>query len=179
MRRFFRFLNRFFMVPLFRLGFGPFFGNPISGYIMVLKVIGRKTGKVRYAPVNYAIQDGKVYCISGFRNVSDWYRNLKAHPDAEAILPSGAIRARICEEQDPQARLKIIRQVLKNAGFAGFFEGYNPFTISDEELSRKTAGMPLICLEPVGLGSGASDPSGWAWLPSLVVFVLFMWLIFR
>ena len=45
MRRFFRFLNKFFMVPMFRLGFGPFFGNPLSGYIMVLKIVGRKTGK--------------------------------------------------------------------------------------------------------------------------------------
>jgi hypothetical protein len=60
MRRFFRFLNKYFMVPLFRLGFGPFFGNPFTGYIMVLKVLGRKTGKLRYAPVNYAILDGKV-----------------------------------------------------------------------------------------------------------------------
>lgn len=42
MRRIFWFLNKFFMVPMFRLGFGPFFGNPLSGYIMVLKAIGRK-----------------------------------------------------------------------------------------------------------------------------------------
>jgi len=42
---FFWFLNKFFMAPLFRLGFGPFFVNPLTGYIMVLKVIGRKTGK--------------------------------------------------------------------------------------------------------------------------------------
>ncbi len=52
-RRIFWFLNTFFMVPLFRLGLGPFFGNPLSGYIMVLKAIGRKSGKVRYTPVNY------------------------------------------------------------------------------------------------------------------------------
>jgi hypothetical protein len=64
MRRFFWFLNKYFMVPMFRLGFGPFFGNPITGYIMVLKVIGRKTGKLRYAPVNYAIMDGTSTCAS-------------------------------------------------------------------------------------------------------------------
>ena len=66
MRFFFKILNTLFMVPMFRLGLGPFFGNPITGYIMVLKVIGRKTGKVRYVPVNYAIRNGSVYCLAGF-----------------------------------------------------------------------------------------------------------------
>ena len=66
MRRFFWFLNKYFMVPMFRLGFGPVFGNPLVGYIMVLKMVGRKTGKLRYAPVNYALQAGEVYCIAGF-----------------------------------------------------------------------------------------------------------------
>lgn len=182
MRRFFWFINKYFMVPIFRLGFGPFFGNPFSGYIMVLKIIGRKTGKLRYAPVNYAIQDGKVYCISGFRKVSDWYRNLLSNPTIEAILPGGAIAGITSEITDPAFRVMIIRKILQNAGFAGFFEGYNPFRISDEELSQKTADMPLICLQPTGLGSGASDPGGWAWVwtpISMLVLILALWLIFR
>jgi deazaflavin-dependent oxidoreductase (nitroreductase family) len=180
MRRFFWFLNKYFMVPMFRLGFGPFFGNPFSGYIMVLKIIGRKTGKLRYAPVNYAILDGKVYCISGYRQGSDWYRNLRAHPAVEAILPGGAIAGTATEIIDPAIRLIFIRRVLQNAGFAGFFEGYNPFRISDEELACKTADMPLICIQPTGLGSGASDPGGWAWVwtpVSLIILALVIWLI--
>ena len=80
MRRFFWFLNKFFMVPIFQLGLGPFFGNPLTGYIMVLKVIGRRTGRLRFAPVNYAIFDGKIFCLSGYRKGSDWYRNLRARP---------------------------------------------------------------------------------------------------
>jgi hypothetical protein len=34
-RRFFRVLNQCFMVPVFRLGLGPFVGNPLTGYIEV------------------------------------------------------------------------------------------------------------------------------------------------
>ena len=182
MRRFFRFLNKYFMVPMFRLGFGPFFGNPFSGYIMVLKVVGRKTGKLRYAPVNYAILDGKFYCISGYRQGSDWYRNLRAHPTIEAILPGGAIAGIATEITDPAIRLIAIRKVLQNTGFAGLFEGYNPFRISDEELFRKTADMPLVCIQPTGLGSGASDPGGWAWVwtpVSLIILAVLIWLILR
>jgi deazaflavin-dependent oxidoreductase (nitroreductase family) len=180
MRRFFWFLNKFFMVPMFRLGFGPFFGNPITGYIMVLKVLGRKTGKLRYVPVNYAIQNGQVYCVSGFRQGSDWYRNLKAHPAIEVILPGGAISGLATEVSDPTSKTPIIRKIFQNGGFAGYMEGYSPYRISDEELARKTADMSLICIQPTGLGSGASDSGGWAWMSVFTILLaLVIWLILR
>jgi deazaflavin-dependent oxidoreductase (nitroreductase family) len=172
MRRFFWFLNKFFMVPMFRLGFGPFFGNPLTGYIMVIKAIGRKTGKVRFAPVNYTIHKGNVYCISGGRKNSDWYRNLLATPEVELILPGGGIYARMEEISSPEERRIVIRQILKNAGFAGFFEGYNPWQISDEKLMQKSADLPFLCFHPLGVGNGASDAGGWAWIWSFVVTIL-------
>jgi hypothetical protein len=182
MRRFFWYLNKFFMVPMFRLGFGPFFGNPFTGYIMILKVIGRKTGKLRFAPVNYAILNGKIYCLSGYRQGSDWYRNLSAQPAIEVILPGGALAGTATEITDPVFKTTVIRKILQNAGFAGFMEGYNPYRISDEELARKTADMPLVCIQPAGLGSGASDPAGWAWVwtpVSTILLILAIWLILR
>ncbi len=182
MRRFFWFLNKFFIVPLFRLGLGPIFGNPFTGYIMVLKVTGRKTGRQRYAPVNYAIFDGKVYCVSGFRQISDWYRNLRLQPAIEIILPSGAIAGMATEVTDQAIKVTIIRKILQNAGFAGFFEGYNPFRISDEELASKITDMPLICIQPTGLGNGASDPGGWAWFWApvfTILLILFIQLLLR
>lgn len=164
MRRIFWFLNKFFMVPVFRLGLGPLFGNPFTGYIMVLKAVGRKSGKIRYAPVNYAIHKGNIYCVSGGRESSDWYRNVRAVPQIEVILPSGPIFGCVEEVSDTEDRRIIVRQILKNAGFAGFFEGYNPFTISDEELMQKSADLPLLRIHPIGVGAGASDPAGWAWI---------------
>ena len=121
---------------MFRLGFGPFFGNPFTGYIMVMKVIGRKTGKVHLTPVNYAIHEGDVYCISGGRTTSDWFRNLLANPEVDLMLPAGSIHAQVEEDVDPKQKLIITRQILKNAGFAGFFEGYNPYMITDAELAQ-------------------------------------------
>lgn len=177
MRRIFWFFNKFFMVPIFRLGFGPFFGNPLTGYIMVMKVIGRRTGKVRFAPVNYAIHKGEIYCISGGRKTSDWYKNLLAAPEVELILPAGALYARVEEVPDLETRRIVIRQILMNAGFAGFFEGYNPFTVTDDELMQKTADLPLLRFHPFGLANGASDPGGWAWITATVFTVLVIWLI--
>jgi deazaflavin-dependent oxidoreductase (nitroreductase family) len=179
MRRIFWFVNKFFMVPMFRLGFGPFFGNPLTGYIMVMKAIGRKTGKVRLAPVNYTIYKGNVYCISGGRKTSDWFRNLLANPEIELILPTGCIYARMEEVIAADEKLLIARQVLKNAGFAGFFEGYNPFTITDAELTEKIADLPVLRFCPLGLGSGASDAGGWAWIWVSFIAVLLIVLFLR
>lgn len=176
----FRFLNKYFMVPAFRLGLGPFFGNPLTGYIMVLKTIGRKTGKVRFVPVNYTIHKGNVYCISGWRKGSDWYKNLHANPEIEILLPAGTLYARMDEEIcDSNQKSLIARQVLKNAGFAGFFEGYNPFTLSEEEFKQKTADLPVLRFRPLGVGNGPSDSGGWAWVWSVVATVILIVLLVR
>ncbi len=171
MRLFFRFFNKFFMVPMFRLGLGPFFGNPLSGYVMVLRTVGRKSGKVRYVPVNYAIRDGSIYCLAGFGRNSPWFLNLMARPDVEIILPSGAVLGRVEEATDPAERTGVIRQVLKNAGFATLFEGLNPWRAADEALAAKTADQPLVRIRPCGVANGASDPGGWAWIWSIVATV--------
>ncbi|MDP3721659.1 MAG: nitroreductase family deazaflavin-dependent oxidoreductase [Anaerolineaceae bacterium] len=152
-------------------------GNPFSGYIMVLKVVGRKSGKLRYAPVNYAIYQGSVWCISGGRKTSDWYKNLLANPAIEMIMPGGAIYGQVSEENDPETRRIVIRRVLKNAGFAGFFEGYNPWKISDEEMHSKIGNIPLLKITPTGIGNGASDPSGLAWISVLVLAILLIVLL--
>ncbi|MBC8496502.1 MAG: nitroreductase family deazaflavin-dependent oxidoreductase [Chloroflexi bacterium] len=173
--RFFWFLNKFFIVPIFRLGLGPIFGNPVSGYVMVMKVIGRVSGRIYYAPVNYAIRDGNVYCLSGGRRTSDWFRNLLAKPEVELILPGGAIYARAQEATDPNEKLIMSRQILKNAGIAGFFEGYSPYTISDEDLQGKVDELPLLRFTPLGVGNGASDPAGWVWISVFVISVALIW----
>lgn len=172
LRRIFWLLNKFFMVPMFRLGFGPFMGNPFTGYIMVLKTIGRKSGKLYYVPVNYTIYGGNIYCISGFRKESDWYRNLHANPEIDIILPGSSVYARMQEISEPDEKRIVTRQILINAGFAGFFEGYNPRRISDEELQRKTADMPLLRFQPLGVGSGATDYGGWSWILAIIITIL-------
>jgi len=160
------------MVPIFRMGIGPFFGNPIWGYMMALKTIGRKSGKIRYSPVNYAIQDGNIYCIAGWGRIADWYRNLISCPNIEMILPGGALAGVAEEVTNSIERITMLRKVLKAGGFAGFMLGLNPFTASDEKLAEKTKEIPLIRIRPCGLGSGASDPGGWLWIPVLGLLIL-------
>jgi deazaflavin-dependent oxidoreductase (nitroreductase family) len=174
-RYIFWFLNKFFMVPIFRLGIGTLFGNPIWGYMMVLKTTGRKSGKTRYSPVNYAIMNGNIYCLAGWGQIADWYRNLTANPNIETILPSGALAGVAEQVAASKERTAALRKVLQAGGFAGFLLGFNPYTVSDEALAEKTKEIPLVRIRPCGIGSGASDPGGWLWIPvvALLIFLAF------
>ncbi len=176
LRRIFWYMNKYFMVPAFRLGLGPIMGNPFTGYIMVLKTTGRKTGKQRYTPVNYAILNGKVYCLAGFGKIAHWYRNLQAEPQVELILPGGAIVGKAEDVLDQEERLIVVSQVLKNGGFAGYFYGFSPHNVSDDLLQETTKEIPVIRINPVGVGSGPGDPGGWLWV---LVFGLMLWPVLR
>jgi deazaflavin-dependent oxidoreductase (nitroreductase family) len=168
------------MAPLFRLGLGAFVGNPLSGYIMTIKLLGRKSGKTLHVPVNYAIVNGEVYCVSGFGQGSQWFRNLLANPQVELIMPGGTVTA-LAETVPPDdQRLAIIRKILINAGFAGYFVGANPRTISDPDLDEATADYPLIRFKLKGLGNGPGDPGGWLGYLVIALHVgLLAWLVGR
>jgi len=177
LRRAFNRLNKYFMVPAFRLGLGGLIGNPITGYIMVIKAIGRKTGRVRYTPVNYAILDGCIYCMSGFGSGANWYANLLAHPRIELILPGCACWGEAEAVADSAEWSRATRQILQNGGFAGFMLGFNPFTASDDELRQKCQGLPVIRIRPSGIGSGPADPGGWLW--AALMFLSIFWILTR
>ena len=178
MRRFFRFLNRLFMVPMFRLGLGALIVNPVSGYIMVLKTVGRKTGKARRTPLNYALLDGCVYCVAGWGTIAHWYRNLQATPNVEILLPGGSVSGNAEPVDEAAERVRAIRQVMKNGGFAGFFMGFNPWTAPDSLIQARTSDLPVVRIRPTGIGSGAGDPGGWMWLLILLVCAVLIVLAF-
>ncbi len=142
LKQIFKFVNRYFMVPAYRMGLGWLIVNPISGYIMVIKNIGRKSGKLYYTPTNYAIFEGKIYCLAGFGRKAHWYLNMIANPHVELLLPGRAIWGEVEEVIDQDEALKAVKQVFKNAGFAGFAEGYNPRTAPEEKFLRHAGARP-------------------------------------
>jgi deazaflavin-dependent oxidoreductase (nitroreductase family) len=183
MRRAFWVLNKFFMVPMIRLGLLPFMGTPVTGWVMMLTTTGHKTGKRRFTPVNYALINGDVYCLAGFGHRAHWYRNIQADAHVEAWLPSRPVAGRAEEVADPDERLGAIRQVLKNSGFATFlFGGINPFRIPDDRLREKVEDYCVIRIRPSGVGSGVGDPGGllWVWwVATIVAAVVALMIILR
>jgi deazaflavin-dependent oxidoreductase (nitroreductase family) len=76
------FVRWLFRLPtyFFRAGLGFLFGSRI----LLLEHLGRKSGATRYSCVEVVDRDasGEVLTIvSGYGEASQWYRNLRAHPD--------------------------------------------------------------------------------------------------
>lgn len=178
-RKIFWFVNKFFMVPTFRMGLGAFICNPLTGYIMVIKNIGRKSGKRYFTPTNYAIFDGSIYCIAGFGRKAHWYMNIMSTPHVEIIMPGGTISGTAAEVTKPEEALKACKQILKNAGFAGFFEGFNPRRAPDERFKQMLEHAPIVRITPNGIGSGPLDAGGWHWMPILAALIALIILLLR
>ena len=181
LRAAFKWLNRY-MILHWRLGLGPVANQAeLAGCIMVLVHKGRKSGRTRRTPVNYAIIDGDIYCVAGFGQVSDWYQNLRADPNVEVWLPSGwyagfaiDITARPLAETMP-----IIRQVLINSGFAARLAGMDAAHMSDAELSEIAARYRLIRIRCTKARTGAGGPGDLAWLWPLTTVGLILLLLQR
>ncbi|HNQ55801.1 MAG TPA: nitroreductase/quinone reductase family protein [Methanothrix sp.] len=146
LRAVFRIVNRFIVVPGFKMGLGRFISNPLTGNIMVLGIRGRKTGKIRYAPVSFAWQDEKVYCYQGKETRGQWYLNILAHPDVDVLLPRERFTGRAEQLPEGPERLKALRMLLQGSGLSRSMYGFNPADASDQELEEKTRGIPVISI---------------------------------
>ncbi len=163
LRHTFRTLNRF-MLLMWRLGLARFINiwPDVGGRIMVIQHIGRKTGKVRQTPVNYAEIEGEIYCTAGFGSISHWYRNLLANPEVEIWLPNGRFHAHAQDITDDPNALPLLRQVLISSGFAAPAVGVYPKTMSDEELAIVTEKYRLIRFTRQQPAAGRADLL-WVW----------------
>lgn len=92
------FVRWLFRLPVyfFRWGLGILFGSRI----ILLEHLGRKSGRTRYSCVEVVDRDthsGALTIVSGYGERSQWYRNLRAHPEIEIRTNRGrlAVRARL------------------------------------------------------------------------------------
>ena len=144
-RQFFKRMNRL-MVLMWRLGLGKYLNAypDVGGRIMVIVHTGRKTGITRYTPVNYTHMNDDLVCTAGFGAGSDWYKNIMAQPTIDVWLPDGSWHA-IAEDvsSDPD-RLLMMRQVLIASGIVAPMIGFNPKTMSNEDLDAATHDYRLV-----------------------------------
>jgi deazaflavin-dependent oxidoreductase (nitroreductase family) len=144
LRAFFRFINRFFVVPAFQRGWGRIISNSITGDIMVLGIAGRKTGKIRYTPVTYARIGQNIYCYQGKETKGQWYLNLLAHPEVEVLLPGGRFFGHGEEVHDIAEKLQAMRLILQGSGLNRSMYGFDPQAAADEVVQEKTGDIPLV-----------------------------------
>ena len=168
----FKYLNKY-MLLMWRLGLGVYLNQPKTwGNIMVIAHTGRVSGLRRRTPVNYTVVDGQVYCVSGFGEISDWYRNIRANPEVEIWMPAGWLAGVAEEVTDPGLRLPLLRQVIVGSGFAGRLAGLDPYRMSDSELESATAGYRLIHILRREARTGPGGPGDLAWVWQAATAVL-------
>lgn len=177
--KYFKYLN-IFMVWMWRLGLGGIINiAPKSiGQMMVLVNTGRKSGKQRYTPLNFAMIDDDVYCMAGFGSQAQWYKNVLAKPQVEVWLPDGWWAGEIAEVTDSDNRVEILRAILIASGFAApLLEGIHPDKLSDDDLEEllHQHDYRLLKIKRVATCCGVDGPGEYTWIWTLTAF----WLLFR
>jgi deazaflavin-dependent oxidoreductase (nitroreductase family) len=174
LREVFKKFNKFMLV-LWRLGFGRFFGMWPDGWgqIMVITHTGRKSGRKLQTPVNFAIIEDDIYCVAAFGKKTHWFRNVSVNPAVEVWLPEGWWQGTAADASAIENRLLIIRQVLINSGLATTtFEGFDPKTISADELVERTKDYRLIRITKDAARTGPGGPGELAWIWPIATFLL-------
>ncbi len=176
MHRGFLVLNRRLALPVLHAGLAPFWSLPMTGYMAILRSRGRTSGVIREAPLGYVIWEGAVYVWAGFGPKTHWLRNIEADPRVEVVLPGRSFSGLAELVTDPDERVRAGRALTASLGVIGMATlGVNPRTASDEELSRRTEGLPLVRIRPTGIAAGPLDPGGRAWIAYQVVAFWASW----
>ncbi len=154
------------MLLLWRLGLGGWGnGTPWGGSIMVIVHTGRRTGRRRTTPVNYAVDGEDVVCTAGFGRQSDWYRNLMADPRVEIWLPDGRWAGLAADITGAPDRVPLFRAVLRASGFAGPLFGVDHRKLADDDLDQMLGTYRLIRIRRTAALTGPGGPGdlGWVW----------------
>lgn len=179
LRRAFLVFNRWLAAPLIHIGGGPLVASPFAGSILVLRTIGRRTGRVREAPLGYAVIDGRVVVVAGYGRDAHWFRNALAEPAVEVLLPGASLAGRAAEITDPIERRTAFRTLIASMGVVGRLTLGDVRGKSDAEVDRLAEALPMLAITPTAFRPGPFDPGGigarvngalWLLLGASVVF---------
>jgi deazaflavin-dependent oxidoreductase (nitroreductase family) len=159
-------LNRWFMVPMIHRGHGSWISTPLTGYVLLLRVRGRRSRQWREAPLSYVIDDGAAWVMAGFGVRTEWYRNLLVDPDVEACLPGRTLRCHAAAIDDPVTRARIVPRLARATGLPELLAGCNPWSMRPERVTERLEPYPLVRLAPFQgpITAGPDDPGGRAWI---------------
>jgi deazaflavin-dependent oxidoreductase (nitroreductase family) len=167
LQRAFLVVNRGFMAPLARIRLGWLVGNPLTGYVMVLRTRGRRTGQIREAPLGYVIRDGAIYCVAGYGASTPWVRNLLADPDVEVLLPTRRLLGSAEPVTDPPEWVAAYRALIASFGLLGRAVVGDITRLDDDELLARHGALPVFRIRPRAgdppVEGGPFDPGGLGW----------------
>jgi deazaflavin-dependent oxidoreductase (nitroreductase family) len=175
LHRAFRFVNRWFAVPVLSAGLGPLLSTPLAGSLMLLRTTGRRSGLPREVPLGYVIDDGAVYCCAGFGTGTAWYRNLAADPRVEVVLPTLAFAGVAETVTDRSEWDRVFPAFVRALGLVGRLTVGDLSSADPERVEDLWRGLPLVRIRPTGVATGPADPGGrlWVVVQAAVLLALF------
>lgn len=144
----FRLLNKFLVVPLYRIYFLPIF--QIGRIILLLYTKGRKSGKTRITPLEFRRYNGKILIFSARGKYGDWYKNILADPTDLRIKIGFRKYSPKVQTTDFNEKLEILKWYMKSfPRSAKELFGYEKKkdTISDELIDPVARFIEIFQLE--------------------------------
>ena len=178
-------LHRAFLIvnslftPALERGFGALVSNPLTGYLMVVRTRGRRTGLMRAAPLGYVVLDGAIYCCAGFGETTAWYRNVLADPAVEVVLPGRTLRGTAVPVRAPDEWVRAYRALIASLGVVGRLTVGDVRGVDDAELLAAHGGIPLVRIIPSAFVAGPLDPGGRFWLVPWMASAVLTWRLGR
>jgi deazaflavin-dependent oxidoreductase (nitroreductase family) len=138
-------LNKYFVLPLYRIGLLPLLG--VGRIFLILKTIGRITGKIRRTPLEYHWIEKIMTIFSGRGENSGWIKNIRANPEGVWVKHGfHNFKARVEFVSNNEEKLKIVKwYVSKHPKPAKMLFGWDS-KIDDPETSNFTKLLALITI---------------------------------
>lgn len=147
-------ISRWYMLPWFRVIGGPR-ATRWGGSLCVLRTRGRRTGRIREVPLDYAPAPDGIYVLAGLGDRTHWLANVRADPNVEVQMGRRVVRGVALEVTDPAEWLAAGRAVLCHSGFVGYCYGFSPFRVPDVRLARALRGVRAVRID---LGASEASP---------------------
>ncbi|UCC20481.1 MAG: nitroreductase family deazaflavin-dependent oxidoreductase [Promethearchaeota archaeon] len=141
----FKKLNKYLIIPLYRIKFLPLLGFGKIFLLLITK--GRISGKKKRTPLEYHRIEGTITVVSARGEEADWLKNMRANPN-EVWVKYGfhSFQARVEFVTDEQEILKLIKwYVVKHKRIAKLIFGWNP-KLDDPETADFSKLIQLIIL---------------------------------
>lgn len=116
--------------------------------VLVITTTGRRSGKAVSTPIGY-VSDGDGWAALTY-STSNWYRNLRASPDALLEIRGRPVRVRaefVDDEAGRQQLVELYRQQ-RARNFRMFFNV--PIDAPPDELARGIAARSFVRFHPAG-----------------------------
>ncbi|MFX1310401.1 MAG: nitroreductase/quinone reductase family protein [Promethearchaeota archaeon] len=119
-------LNKYLMVPLYRIKLLPLLG--LGKIFLILTTKGWKTGKKRRTPLEYRKYEGNIIIFAARGENATWVKNLRAYPESVSIMHGfHKFKPKIDSISDINQKIDILKwYIAKYEKAAKMLFGWNP-----------------------------------------------------